>query len=838
MNAPQTPEVEAVRFPFGTAEPRWQEVWKSEKLFACPPEKSASGTYVLEMFPYPSGRIHMGHVRNYSIGDVVARYLIMRGHTVLHPMGWDAFGLPAENAAQKHGVHPREWTLGNIADMRAQLQRLGLAYDWEREVATCLPDYYKWGQWLFLAMFQKGLVYRKKAAVNWCNKCESVLANEQVVGGMCWRHEDTPVESRQLEQWFIRITDYAQELLDDLDKLTEWPERVVTMQRNWIGRSVGTRVTFTAIGAADGWQYPFDVFTTRPDTLFGATYVVFAPEHPLVPKLVSPQHRKAALEYIAASRQASAMDRMAENREKTGVFLGAHAVNPVNDERIPIYISDYVLVEYGTGVVMAVPTHDQRDFEFAKKFDLPLRIVIRGEGTPASEAAMLEAYEGPGVMVESGEFTGLPNEQGKMKITQWLEAQDCGKAEVQYRLKDWLISRQRYWGMPIPILHCEKCGLVPVPEKDLPVDLPDNVDLSSIGNSPLSRVPEWLNVACPKCGGAARRDPDTIDTFFDSSWYFLRFIDPRNDRAPFDRKLADQWMPVDLYIGGIEHAILHLLYSRFFAKVVRDLGLVSTVSEPFKKLVTQGMVTKDGAKMSKSLGNTVDPTAIIQEYGADTARLFILFASPPQKDLEWSDQGVAGCSRFIDRVYRLMVKYAPKLASTPDADAEDLAGDDLALTQRLHMTLRAVTEDIEQRFQFNTAISRIMELVNELYRVAWDRQLVRDATLATTLRRLAQMLSPFAPHLAEECWEMLAGPGRVCRCAWPQYDPRLATEETVEIAVQINGKKRAEVRLPLNASEAEAKAAALADERVTKHLEGKPLRKVVYVPNRLISFVV
>jgi leucyl-tRNA synthetase len=835
-----TKEMESAHYPFPASEEKWQKIWSERKVFKAPDKKPESGFYLLEMYPYPSGKIHMGHVRNYSIGDVITRYLLMNGKEVLHPMGWDSFGLPAENAAQKNNVHPAKWTRSNIAEMRGQLKRLGLAYDWDREISTCEPDYYHWGQWIFLRMFEKGLVYRKKAAVNWCNKCETVLANEQVIDGNCWRHEDTPVEQRMLEQWFMRITNYAQELLDDLDQLGEWPERVRTMQRNWIGRSEGTRVTFTAIGAEDGCQQSFDVFTTRPDTLFGATYVVFAPEHPMIPKLLSPQQKKEAEQYIADSRRLSNMDRMSDSKEKTGVFTGSYAINPVNQERIPIYIADYVLMDYGTGAVMAVPAHDHRDYQFAKKFKLPINVVIQGEDSPSDSKDMQEAYVDPGVMINSGDFTGQDNQTGKKNITQWLADRNAGGAEINFRLKDWLISRQRYWGMPIPIIHCENCGLIPVPDEQLPVYLPEEVDLSRIGNSPLARVPDYINAQCPKCGAAAKRDPDTADTFFDSSWYFLRYTDPKNDKLPFSKELADAWLPVDLYIGGIEHAVLHLLYSRFFTKVTRDLGLVDSVNEPFKKLVTQGMVTKDGAKMSKSLGNTVDPTDMMAEYGADATRLFILFAAPVDKDLDWNDKGLAGCSKFLDRVYRITCKYAEDVKDCAEPDWGSLQSKDKELARKLHLTIKAVGDDIKSITSLNTAIPRIMELVNELYHAAWDKKKcqISNELMGATLRSLSRLLSPFAPHLAEDLWEKLEGEGLVCQSRWPDYDPKLITEDTFTLIIQVNGKKRGQLEIAASVSEEDARKAAEADENIVRHLEGKTIRKVIYVPGKLISFVV
>ncbi|MGC9328358.1 MAG: leucine--tRNA ligase, partial [Candidatus Hinthialibacter sp.] len=706
-------EVET-HFPFHKVEAKWQKRWQDEKVFAVPDSGPEKKFYCLEMFPYPSGKLHMGHLRNYAIGDVMARFYRMNGYRVLHPMGYDAFGLPAENAAIKNRVHPAEWTFNNIREMREQQTALGLSYDWDRDVATCHENYYKWGQWLFLKFWEKGLVYRKEGLLNWCPSCQTVLANEQVVNGLCWRCASA-VTQKYMPQWFIKITDYADELLNDLEKLTGWPNKVLVMQRNWIGRSEGAEILFRAAdGDKPGTEIP--VFTTRPDTIFGATYMVLAPEHPLVESFISGRPEEA--ECRAFIEKVSKMEksvRTDETARKEGVFTGAYAVNPVNQEKIPIWIANYVLVEYGTGAIMAVPTHDQRDFDFAREYGLPMRLVIKPADAAFNSAEeMTEAWTGEGVMVNSAQFDGIPNEEGKKAVTQWMTEQGAGRATVNYRLRDWGISRQRYWGMPIPLIHCEKCGITPVPEDQLPVELPRDVELTGEG-SPLVNHKSFLHTTCPKCQGPARRETDTIDTFWDSSWYFLRYIDARNTKAAFDSQKVNDWMPVDLYIGGVEHAVLHLLYSRFFVKALRDIGLVN-FDEPFTQLLTQGMVTKDGAKMSKSKGNVVDPGEIIEKYGADAARVFILFTSPPERDLEWSDQGVVGASRFIDRVYRLVLSYAEALKSFSKQNDGQISEAAKELRRICHKTVESVTADIKERIGLNTAIAKIMEMVNEMYK--------------------------------------------------------------------------------------------------------------------------
>lgn len=815
-----------------TIESLWQQKWLADRLYAVAETPGARKRYVLEMFPYPSGDLHMGHVRNYSIGDVVARYYSMKGFNVLHPIGWDAFGLPAENAAIKNKVHPKEWTYENIFRQEAQMKQLGLSYDWDRTVITCDPEYYRWGQWLFLKFYERGLVYRAEANVNWCPSCRTVLANEQVLGeGECWRCSSV-VEKRRLEQWFFKITDYAQELLDDLDKLDGWPERVKTMQRNWIGKSTGAEVEFETESGE-----PITVFTTRPDTLFGSTFFLLAPEHPLAERLVKGTEYEGAVEKVrrlAASR--TTLERTAGELKKEGAFTGHYAVNPVNGEKIPIWVSDYVLMEYGTGAVMAVPAHDQRDFEFARQYGIPVRPVIEpvgeGAGKPLSGEEMTEAFTGQGVMANSGEFSGLGNEEGIKRVTAWLEERSLGRTAVNFRLRDWLISRQRYWGNPIPIIYCDACGIVPVPESDLPVTLPDDVDLTAEGGS-LPTHEGFVNVQCPKCGLPARRETDTMDTFTCSSWYFVRYCGAKSKELPVEKSAGDYWMPVDQYIGGIEHAILHLLYARFFTKVMRDLGLIDC-GEPFANLLTQGMVKLGGTAMSKSRGNIVSPDEIIAKYGADTARLFILFASPPEKDLEWSHEGVEGTYRFLSRVWRLVQKIIDEPGSEVPAGAAEKK-----LTQLLHAAIKKVTFDIE-RFNFNTAISAIMELVNAAYRYIEEApQERRDARLLREVsERLVVLLAPFAPHMCEELWADLGNEYSVHRQDWPEYDPALAAAEQVTLVVQVNGKVRDRLTVDRGLSKEELEETALRTDAVSGHLAGKQIVKIISVPDKLVNIVV
>ena len=827
------------------AELKWAERWQQDpSLYAAEPDSTKKKYYVLEMLPYPSGVLHMGHVRNYSIGDALARYMWMNGYNVLHPMGWDSFGLPAENAAISANVPPREWTLRNIANMKKQMTRIGFTYDWSREVTTCLPEYYRWNQWFFLKLYEKGLAYRKKSKVNWCSKCATVLANEQVVNGCCWRHEDTPVEQRELEQWFLRITKYADELLRDLDKLEGWPEKVRTMQRNWIGRSEGTLVDFKLDGAIGPAGSTISVFTTRVDTIFGATSVQLAPEHPLVADFTRHNQPLAASvqELIAEQRKAKEQGDIGLI-EKHGINTHRHAINPYNGEKVPIWIANYIVMDYGTGAIMSVPAHDERDYEFAKKYKLEIRLVI----LPISDDPEATMTEPPlpftthnGMLINSGSYSGLSCDAAIKKMSGDAETQAFGKATVTYRLKDWGISRQRYWGTPIPMLYCEKDGIVPVPEKDLPVILPEKVEITLTGGSPLGRVPEFVNVTCPKCGGPARRETDTMDTFVDSSWYAYRYTDARNDRAPFDSKIAEYWFPIDQYIGGVEHAILHLMYMRFWTKFMRDIGLV-TGDEPAARMFTQGMVIKGGAKMSKSLCNVVSPDEMIARYGADAARMYSLFAAPPDRDLDWQDSGIEGIQRFLGRVYRFVVRNAKP--SHPDwrkPVPAELSPQARAVQRKLHQTIKRVSDDFQGRWHFNTCIAAVMELVNVLYGAeeAIARNEVPVPFLADVQRKLVLLLAPFAPYLAHELWEMLGEKGSLLKASWPQYDAVLAKEEELEIPVQVNGKLRAVVTVPADATEEFVLQQALANEKVKGAIAGKQVVKKIYVPGKMVNLVV
>jgi leucyl-tRNA synthetase len=834
------------------AETKWFERWQNDpQLYAAEPDSTKKKYYVLEMLPYPSGALHMGHVRNYAIGDALARYMWMNGYNVLHPMGWDSFGLPAENAAIQNNTPPRQWTLGNIAKMKAQMNRLGFAYDWSREVTTCLPDYYRWNQWFFLKFYEKGLAYRKKSKVNWCPKCATVLANEQVVDGCCWRHEDTLVEQRELEQWFLRITKYADELLRDLEKLEGWPEKVRTMQRNWIGRSEGTLVDFkldysqphSGFGPAGA---TISVFTTRIDTIFGATSVQLAPQHPIVADLAAsnPDLRAKVDQLIAEQRKAKEAGDIGEI-EKHGIATGRYAINPFNREKVPVWVANYILMDYGTGAIMSVPAHDERDYEFAKKYKLEIRLVVLPisndpEETMAEPALPFVSHEG--MLINSGPYSGLECADAIKKMTAHAEENGFGKATTTYRLKDWGISRQRYWGTPIPMLYCEKCGIVPVPEKDLPVILPENVDITLAGGSPLGRVPEFVNATCPQCGGPARRETDTMDTFVDSSWYFYRYTDAHNDHAPFDSKTAQYWFPIDQYIGGVEHAILHLIYSRFWTKFMRDLGLI-TNDEPVARLFTQGMVIKDGAKMSKSLGNVVSPDEMVARYGADAARLYSLFAAPPDRDLDWQDSGIEGIHRFLGRVYRFVVRNAMPNASVETLLATSLPPAQRQIQRKLHQTIKRVSDDFQGRWHFNTCISAIMELVNELY--AYEEGTASETgssaspvLLAEVQRSLVLLLAPFAPYLAHELWEMLGEKGSLLKAPWPKYDAALAREDELEIPVQINGKLRGRITVPADATEEFVVENALADEKIKSAIAGKQIVKKIYVPGKLLNIVV
>ena len=811
-----------MNYPFTEIESKWQRRWAEAGVFRAKAEAGAKKYYLLEMFPYPSGRIHMGHVRNYTIGDVMARFRAAQGFEVLHPMGFDAFGQPAENAAIKRGTDPAAWTMDCVEQMRAGLRRLGFSYDWEREVVTCLPDYYRWNQWIFLKMLEKGLAYRAKSPVNWCPSCQTTLANEEVVSGGCWRCS-TPVEPKQLEQWFLKITAYTEELLKDLGQLEHWPERVIAMQRNWIGRSEGAEIGFTVKETGD--RLP--VFTTRPDTIFGATYVVVAPEHPLLEKLIKgkPQEKgiRAFIEKVARE---SKQDRTAEGTKKEGIFTGAYAVNPVNGEAVPIWTADYVLMEYGTGAIMAVPTHDPRDFLFAREHKLPMRTVIRPPEGPADPSSWKEAYEGEGAQINSGQFDGLPNTEGKKKIAAWMEEKGMAKRTVQWRLRDWLISRQRYWGTPIPVITCAGCGVVTVPEKEMPVLLPEKVAITGEGGSPLAKVKAFVEVDCPRCKSKARRETDTMATFFDSSWYFLRFCSPAEKTLPFDPKEAAFWMPVDQYIGGIEHAILHLLYSRFFTKFLRDAGLLK-LDEPFSRLLTQGMVLKDGEVMSKSRGNVVDPDEVIAKHGADALRLFILFAAPPEDPLEWNDSGIEGIDRFLKKIWDLVEQVVAVRAEPPEARDPSEAD----LRRATHAAIKRVTEEMDS-FKFNTAISALMELRNAVEKAGG-----RGAAARTAVEVLVQLISPFAPHFAEELWEKLGRKEGLAHSRWPAYDAALLVQKEVTLVVQVNGKVRSRLTVPAGLSNEEIKPRVLADPVIQKWLDGKPPRDIIIVPNRLANVV-
>jgi leucyl-tRNA synthetase len=860
------------RYQAKAIEEKWQRIWSGNNAFQVAENAAKRKYYVLEMFPYPSGRIHMGHVRNYSIGDVVARFQRMRGFNVLHPMGWDAFGLPAENAAVERGVHPEAWTRENILYMKTQLQRMGLSYDWAREVATCEPEYYRWNQWIFLQFFKNGLAYKKSSFVNWCPSCETVLANEQVIDGACWRC-DSPVTQKELEQWFFRITDYAEELLDDLAQLGGWPDKVLAMQRNWIGKSEGAEIDFPLVGH-DG---ALGIFTTRPDTIFGATFVSLAVEHPLACKLAAGTAQEGAVKaFVDRIRNLSQAQRGADEGEKEGVFTGAYCRNPFTGADIPIFLANFVLMEYGTGAVMAVPAHDQRDFEFAKKYNLPIRVVIHPGDRVLKSETLTEAYVDEGTMVESGEFSGLPNLDGKERVAAHAEAQGWGKKAIRFRLRDWGVSRQRYWGTPIPIIYCPKCGIVPVPENQLPVVLPKDVPFTGKGGSPLQENKLFAQTTCPKCAGAARRETDTMDTFVDSSWYFLRYTSARFTEMPFDPEKGRYWMAVDQYIGGVEHAVLHLLYARFFTKALRDLGLAK-VDEPFTNLLTQGMVSKetyrcaehnwlfpnelagsekDGwrcpqcnarvekgrvEKMSKSKKNIVDPEELIDLYGADTARLFTLFAAPPEKDLEWSDQGVEGAFRFLSRVWRLVYQQRGLYREVESAgDGAALSPELRDLRRLIHRTIKKVTEDIEGRFHFNTAIAAIMELSNALGAAVQSESKPKSAAAVIKhgVETMILLLAPFVPHVASELWEQLGHKEGLDQMPWPGYSDAALEEENLLIVVQVNGKVRGKVTVPSDASQERVQSDALADPRVVDFLGGKKIRRVVYVPRRLVNIVV
>ncbi|HOJ09066.1 MAG TPA: leucine--tRNA ligase [Clostridiales bacterium] len=828
-------------------EKKWQKKWEEENTFKVE-ENGKPKYYVLEMFPYPSGNLHMGHVRNYSIGDVVARFIRMNGYNVLHPMGWDAFGRPAENAAIMHGTHPFDWTRSNIEIMRGQLKELGLSYDWDREVTTCHPNYYKWTQWMFLQMYKNGLAYKKKSNVNWCPSCATVLANEQVVNGKCERCK-ADVGKKDLEQWFFRITKYAQRLLDDINKLKGWPDKVKLMQQNWIGRSEGVEVDFKV----DGMDKGVRIYTTRPDTIFGVTYMVIAPEHRMTTEIIkgTPQEQ-TCLEFITRMQHMNEITRTSEETEKEGVFTGRHVINPLNGDKVPLYIGNYVLAEYGTGVVMAVPAHDDRDFQFAKKYNLPVKVVIQPEGEELSADTMKNAFTEVGYLVNSGIFNSTRSDEAIGKIIDYIEEKGYGERKVNFKLRDWLISRQRYWGAPIPVIYCDDCGIVPVPEEDLPVILPTDVKFRGTGESPLISSQSFLKAKCPKCGKMGRREMDTMDTFVCSSWYYMRYCDPCNERLPFSKESTDYWMPVDQYIGGVEHAILHLLYSRFFMKALHDMGFVS-YDEPFTNLLTQGMVLKDGAKMSKSIGNIVSPEEIIEKYGADTARLFILFAAPPEKDLEWSEQGVEGCYRFINRVWRIVDEYSGSLKDDQacacssscgcgcgSSSGEKITGADRELRYIVNYAIKKVTEDIRERFNFNTAISAVMELVNALYaykeKVAENKR--NPFVIKEAIDSLIVMLAPFIPYVTEELWQSIGGEGSVHEQIWPSYDPEALVKDEVEIVVQINGRIKEKIMIPTGLDKDNTEKEALNTEKVKQLIEDKAVVKVIVVPEKLVNIVV
>lgn len=819
------------KYNFKQVEKKWQKYWQEHDCFHTEEDPSKEKYYVLEMFPYPSGKLHMGHVRNYSIGDVVARFKKMQGYNVLHPMGFDSFGLPAENAAIKHGIAPDKWTWDNIHEMEDQLRQLGLSYDWDREVQTCNPDYYRWMQWIFIQFFNKGLAYKKENPVNWCPSCQTVLANEQVVDGCCERCK-TPVGKKNLSQWYFKITDYADRLLEDLDHLPGWPNKVKVMQENWIGKSVGANIDFKI----DGTDRVLKVFTTRADTLFGCTYMVMAPEHPFVKELVDgTQYQEPVDEYLDKVQHMNEIERTSTTKEKTGVFIGRYAVNPVNGKKVPIFISDYVLMGYGTGAIMAVPAHDQRDFDFARAFDLEI-IPVVDPGNPDIDVNDLkEAFAAEGTMINSGQFDGMNNRKAIPAMIDWLNENGVGEKTVNYKLRDWLISRQRYWGTPIPMIYCDDCGWVPEKEENLPVLLPTDVKFTGKGESPLTTSRTFGECSCPRCGKKARREMDTMDTFLDSSWYFLRYCDPGNEKQAFSREKTDYWMNVDQYIGGVEHAILHLMYARFFQMALYDLGLVKD-QEPFENLLTQGMVNKDGKKMSKSLGNVVSPGEIIDRYGADTARLFILFAAPPEKELDWSDTGVEGSYRFLNRVWRLVYDFVTNY-DVKETDFSVVTEDDKKLNYMLNTTIKKITDDVSGRFSFNTAISSIMELVNELYRYKQHAE-INEPLFCAVVTRLVVILSPFTPHICEEMWSALGHTESLTEVGWPAYDESALEQDTIEIIVQINGKLKEKMQIASGLDRAALEEQVRANEKVQALIEGKNVVKTIAVPDKLVNFVV
>jgi len=817
-------------------EKKWQKFWDEKKLFSCEKKEGKKKYYLLEMFPYTSGSLHIGHIRNYTIGDVLARYKKMQGYNVLHPIGFDAFGLPAENAAIKKNIQPREWTYRNINQLRGQLKKLGFSYDWEREVITCDEDYYKWNQWFFLKLYKKGLIYRKKSTANWCPNCHTVLANEQVINGRCYRC-DTEVSLKEFSQWFLKITDYAEELLREIKNLEGWPFTVKKMQANWIGRSKGMEIKFRLFNS-NSIQIP--VFTTRPDTVFGVTYIVLSPQHPLAKEIIKKKPEIRDEVEIMKKEQLKK-----EEIEKKGISTGFEVINPVNQEKIPLWIANYVLMEYGTGAIMAVPAHDQRDFEFAKKYNLPIKVVVRPIESNLKEDNIKEAYLEEGIMINSAQFNNLPSEEARKEIGKWMEKEEIASHRVNYKLRDWCISRQRYWGTPIPIIYCEKCGILPIPEEDLPVILPSDVKITGEGGSPLSKVSSFLNCRCPRCGGKAKRETDTMDTFVDSSWYFLRYTSKNQSHLPFDAEEVNYWMPVDQYVGGVEHAILHLLYSRFLTKALRDLGLIR-IKEPFKKLLTQGMVIKDGAKMSKSKGNVVEPGEIIERYGVDVLRGFILFAAPPQIDLEWKEQGLEGMERFLKRVWKMIIEWVElknqkKVKGFLFKDTKDmkmycpgLKNEEKNLQRIVHRTIKKVSEDIEKRYHFNTALASLMELVNFLNRYSHKMTSIYGETLSI----LVLLLSPFTPHICEELWQMMGHKESIFTSQWPTYKKEFLKKEEVTVVIQINGKLRDKINVLAGGKDREIENIALKRDKIRNYTQGKTIKKIFYVPDKLINIVV
>ncbi len=840
-------------------EKKWQKIWEEKSSFRAKNDKSLKKMYVLEMFPYPSGNLHMGHVRCYVIGDLLARFYRMRGYNVLHPMGWDSLGLPAENAAIKEGIMPQVRTPKNIENVKRQMKMLGLSYDWEREIATYKPEYYKWNQYLFLKFYEKGLVYKKKSLVNYCPSCKTVLANEQVIEQKCWRC-DSVVTQKEVMEWAFRITKYAEELLQDLEKLQGWPERITTMQRNWIGKSEGAFIDFEIAEGVEcsecsrpagvqmkkeGKREKIRVFTTRIDTIFGATYIVVAPEHPVVDRIVREDKRKEVNDFVERMKRTDKIERTNVNSEKEGVFTGAYAINPFTKRQIPVYIANFVLPDYGTGAVMSVPAHDQRDFLFAKKYGLPIKTVIKPKDGDIPEGDKLEkAFEDYGIMINSGEFSGLTSEEGKVKLAEYLEKRGEGSKAVTYHLRDWGFSRQRYWGTPIPVIYCEKCGEVPVPYEELPVVLPENITLTGKDEAPLSRVQDFVNTKCPKCGGSARREVETMDTFVDSSWYFARYLSPDNDKVPFEKEWADYWLPVDIYIGGPEHAVLHLLYFRFFTKAMRDIGLLS-IDEPATRLLTQGIVYKDGFKMSKSKGNVVSPDDMIARYGADSARLFSLFAAPPEKDLEWSDQGIEGSFRFLNRIYNFITSFEKHFGSLKEAyrntDYPEFDQEEARIFRLVHKTIKKVLTDVEQKWQFNTAIAAMMEMYNSVSAFKWDLNVRKDTQLpllSFLIRSNLLMLYPFAPHLASELFSRIFTDEDISRIPFPSYDEKYTIDDTVTVVIQVNGKLRSQIEVPRGSDESVVKELALKDEKAAKFIDGKSIVKIIYVKDKLINIVV